>query len=116
MAAAFHLQAESVGLFSEGLLAFDGDGRICAVNQSALNLLGRRARLAGQAGGSIFDCSLDELFAAPARSHASWPLRTRDGRQLFAACVARRAKWSVPAPAGQCQPLAGICLATRRCK
>ncbi|WP_010222879.1 sigma-54-dependent Fis family transcriptional regulator, partial [Pseudomonas donghuensis] len=36
----FHLQAESVGLFSEGLLAFDGDGRICAVNQSALNLLG----------------------------------------------------------------------------
>jgi transcriptional regulator of acetoin/glycerol metabolism len=27
----FHLQAESVGLFSEGLLAFDGEGRICAL-------------------------------------------------------------------------------------
>ena len=83
----FHLQAESVGLFSEGLLAFDGEGRICAVNQSALNLLGQgRSRLQGQPVEAFFDCSLDQLLGrASPNATASWPLRTRDGRQLFAA-------------------------------
>ncbi|MDY4302448.1 sigma-54-dependent Fis family transcriptional regulator [Pseudomonas salmasensis] len=83
----FHLQAESVGLFSEGLLAFDGDGRICALNQSALNLLGQlRGGLLGQPVEAIFDCSLDQLLGrASANATAGWPLRTRDGRRLFAA-------------------------------
>ena len=83
----FHLQAESVGLFSEGLLAFDGEGRICAVNQSALNLLGQiRGGLLGQPVEAFFDCSLDQLLGrASANATAGWPLRTRDGRQLFAA-------------------------------
>lgn len=83
----FHLQAESVGLFSEGLLAFDGEGRICAVNQSALNLLGQgRSSLQGQPVEAFFDCSLDQLLGrASTHATASWPLRTRDGRQLFAA-------------------------------
>lgn len=83
----FHLQAESVGLFSEGMLAFDGDGVICAVNQSALNLLGHvRGSLLGQLIDSVFDCSPDELFArATPQATASWPLHTRDGRRLFAA-------------------------------
>ncbi|MGC5701797.1 sigma-54-dependent Fis family transcriptional regulator [Pseudomonas sp. NFXW11] len=82
----FHLQAESVGLFSEGLLAFDGEGRICAVNQSALNLLGHiRGGLLGKPVESFFDCSLDELLhRASPNASASWPLRTRDGRLLFA--------------------------------
>ncbi|KPA95790.1 sigma-54-dependent Fis family transcriptional regulator, partial [Pseudomonas asplenii] len=82
----FHLQAESVGLFSEGLLAFDGEGRICAVNQSALNLLGfGRGGLLGQPVEAFFDCSLDELLGrASTQASASWPLRTRDGRSLFA--------------------------------
>ncbi|KAB0541828.1 PAS domain-containing protein, partial [Pseudomonas palleroniana] len=82
----FHLQAESVGLFSEGLMAFDGEGRISAVNQSALNLLGHiRGSLLGQRVGDFFDCSLDELLGrASVNASASWPLRTRDGRHLFA--------------------------------
>ncbi|RMP61620.1 hypothetical protein ALQ18_04454 [Pseudomonas marginalis pv. marginalis] len=94
----FHLQAESVGLFSEGLLAFDGEGRICAVNQSALNLLGQvRGGLLGQPVEAFFDCSLDELLGrASANATASWPLRTRDGRSLFAAL--RGQPRSVPAP------------------
>ncbi|OAE13504.1 sigma-54-dependent Fis family transcriptional regulator [Pseudomonas simiae] len=83
----FHLQAESVGLFSEGLLAFDGEGRVCAVNQSALNLLGQmRGGLLGQPVETFFECSLDQLLGrASANATASWPLRTRDGRSLFAA-------------------------------
>ncbi|MEE1920867.1 sigma-54-dependent Fis family transcriptional regulator [Pseudomonas sp. 148P] len=82
----FHLQAESVGLFSEGLLAFDGEGRVCAVNQSALNLLGNaRGGLLGQPVETFFDCRLDDLLGrATALASTSWPLRTRDGRLLFA--------------------------------
>ncbi|MGA9223710.1 MAG: sigma-54-dependent Fis family transcriptional regulator [Pseudomonas graminis] len=82
----FHLQAGAVGLFSEGLLALDGEGRVSALNQSALNLLGlSRDDLVGQGVESIFDCSLDELLGrASSDAAASWPLRTRDGRGFFA--------------------------------
>lgn len=96
----FHLQAESVGLFSEGLLAFDGEGRICAVNQSALNLLGaNRGGLLGKPVEQFFDCALDELLGrATAAASTSWPLRTRDGRGLFASL--RRQARAVPQPVG----------------
>ncbi len=80
----FHLQAEYVGLFSEGLLAFDGEGRISAVNQSAMNLLGEsRAHLIGQPLEAFFDCRLDELLGR-ANLASSWPLRSHNGRALFA--------------------------------
>ncbi|KJZ38733.1 sigma-54-dependent Fis family transcriptional regulator [Pseudomonas fluorescens] len=112
----FHLQAESVGLFSEGLLAFDGEGRISAVNQSALNLLGHiRGGLLGKPVEAFFDCSLDELLGrASVNASASWPLRTRDGRSLFA--VLRGQPRSIPVPVVQSPvlaeraPLSGICL------
>ncbi|MFP3497118.1 sigma-54-dependent Fis family transcriptional regulator [Pseudomonas sp. SIMBA_059] len=104
----FHLQAESVGLFSEGLVAFDGDGRICAVNQSALNLLGQgRSGLLGQPVEAYFDCSLDLLLGrASANATASWPLRTRDGRQLFAAVrgQSRSVPVAMPVPAVKTEP------------
>ncbi|TVT83808.1 sigma-54-dependent Fis family transcriptional regulator [Pseudomonas sp. H3(2019)] len=112
----FHLQAESVGLFSEGLLAFNGEGRISAVNQSALNLLGHiRGGLLGKPVEAFFDCSLDELLGrASVNASASWPLRTRDGRVLFA--LLRGQPRSIPTPVLQ-QPviaerpaLSGICL------
>ena len=111
----FHLQAESVGLFSEGLLAFDGNGRICAVNQSALNLLGQlRGGLLGQPVEAFFECSLDQLLGrASANATASWPLRTRDGRPLFAALrgQARSVAAPVARPAVVERPrLPGICL------
>ncbi|MGY4532946.1 transcriptional regulator of acetoin/glycerol metabolism [Pseudomonas sp. TE3786] len=80
----FHLQAEYVGLFSEGLLAFDGEGRISAVNQSAMNLLGTsRAQLIGQPLEAFFDCRLDDLLGRAGHS-TSWPLRSHSGRALFA--------------------------------
>ncbi|KAF0867058.1 sigma-54-dependent Fis family transcriptional regulator [Pseudomonas sp. LD120] len=112
----FHLQAESVGLFSEGLLAFDGEGRICAVNQSALNLLGHvRGGLLGQPVEHFFDCSLDELLSrASINASASWPLRTRDGRRLFALLRGQPQPVSPPvrqAPIVVVQPkTTGICL------
>ncbi|MBF0640259.1 sigma-54-dependent Fis family transcriptional regulator [Pseudomonas protegens] len=113
----FHLQAESVGLFSEGLLAFDGDGRICAVNQSALNLLGHiRGGLLGKPVESFFDCSLDELLGrASINASASWPLRTRDGRRLFALLRGQPQPAAQPAVLRAPQAIAparpsGICL------
>ena len=111
----FHLQAESVGLFSEGLLAFDGEGRVCAVNQSALNLLGQmRGGLLGQPVEAFFECSLDQLLGrASANATASWPLRTRDGRQLFAALrgQARSVPAAIAKPVAVERPrLPGICL------
>jgi sigma-54 dependent transcriptional regulator, acetoin dehydrogenase operon transcriptional activator AcoR len=108
----FHLQAESVGLFSEGLLAFDGDGRIRAVNQSALNLLGQmRGGLLGQPVEAFFDCSLDQLLSrASANATASWPLRTRDGRSLFAV-LRGQARSAPPLLAKPEVPrLPGVCL------
>ncbi|WP_411382187.1 sigma-54-dependent Fis family transcriptional regulator [Pseudomonas sp. MPB26] len=110
----FHLQAESVGLFSEGLLAFDGEGRICAVNQSALNLLGQvRSGLIGQSVEAFFDSSLDQLLGrASAQASASWPLRTRDGRPLFAALRGQPRSVAVSLAKGVGAParLPGICL------
>lgn len=97
----FHLQAESVGLFSEGLLAFDGEGRISAVNQSALNLLGSiRAGVIGKPVDLFFACSHDELLGrATPQGSTVWPLRTRDGRQVFASLrgQAKAPVWSMPA-------------------
>nr|WP_191831423.1 sigma-54-dependent Fis family transcriptional regulator [Pseudomonas fluorescens] len=113
----FHLQAESVGLFSEGLLAFDGDGRICAVNQSALNLLGTiRGGALGKPVEMFFDCALDELFSrATTHASASWPLRTRDGRLLFASLRGQlrqpvQPSLPTPVPAAKVEKAGSICL------
>ncbi|KAF1052771.1 MAG: Acetoin catabolism regulatory protein [Stenotrophomonas maltophilia] len=115
----FHVQAEYVGLFSEGLLAFDGAGHILAANQSALNLLDRsREQLLGAAVQDCFDCHLDELLArASAQPLASWPLYTHDGRCLQALVRGRAQPALAPlvtrAPAAV-KPLHDLCLGDAR--
>lgn len=111
----FHAQAEYIGLFSEGLLAFDGDGRVRAANQSALNLLGMaRIELLGRSLETLFDVPLDELFArATAQPAAAWPLRTHEGQVLHAMLRGKRRERAAalparPAPA-KAQP-SGACL------
>lgn len=111
----FHVQVESAGLFSEGLLAFDDEGRVSAVNQSALNLLDLgRGGLLGQSVETLFDCSLDELLGrASVEASASWPLRTREGRRLFARLRGRphRVPTALPVSLTSAAPrLSGICL------
>lgn len=113
----FHLQAESVGMFSEGLLAFDEQGRIVAVNQSALNLLGRgRGTLVGQPVEAFFECALGELLGrATQEATASWPLRSRDGRPLFASLRGRPRPQVLAVPARQpAAPAVDICLGDER--
>jgi transcriptional regulator of acetoin/glycerol metabolism len=108
----FHAQAEYIGQFSEGLLAFDGDGRVRAVNQSAINLLGlARQRLLGRTLVEIFDCRLDDLLGrASLQPSASWPLYTQRGQLLFAMLRAQ-ARRSPQAQGGQTLATPGLCLA-----
>ena len=108
----FHLQASCVGLFSEGLLAFDGEGRVQAVNQSALNLLGcTRIELLGRSLETLFDCRLDALFArASEQPGPPWALRTQGGRELFAVLRGRRQRPAVPARSASTPAVPDLCL------
>ena len=80
----FHAQPEYIGLFSEGLLAFDGGGRISAANDTALHLLGTgRDALMGLSLEQILDIRLDELLQrATPQPGTCWPLRTLAGHLL----------------------------------
>ncbi|SED33713.1 sigma-54-dependent Fis family transcriptional regulator [Pseudomonas anguilliseptica] len=108
----FHAQAEYIGQFSEGLLAFDGDGRVSAVNQSAINLLGlSRRQLLGRTLIEVFDCRLDDLLGrASAQPSASWPLYTQRGQLLFA-MLRGQPRRSAQALSAASLATPGLCLA-----
>ncbi|WP_435606194.1 sigma-54-dependent Fis family transcriptional regulator [Pseudomonas knackmussii] len=113
----FHLQADYVGLFSEGLLAFDGGGRILAVNQSALNLLDHpRDALLGRSVEDCFDLRLDDLLGrASAQPSASWPLRSHAGRLFHALLRGEPRPLRVAVPREAKVPTApGLCLGDER--
>lgn len=84
----FHTRPEFVGLLSEGLLAFDGGGRILAGNQSALNQFGQisREELIQLKVSDIFDLSLDVLMGRSSQqtNGGVWPLLDRRGHGYFA--------------------------------
>lgn len=117
------------GAFSDGLLAFGEDGRIRAANQSAIKLLGQ-AGLKGRTLHELFDCTEAAFFDRSRHAtSATWPLRCRDGRALFAsvsgapaplsrATSARvpavNAKAAMPAQAGPCLEDPALAEAFRR--
>lgn len=108
----FHPQGECLGLFSEGLLAFDEQGRVLAANAAAVNLLGHSQQaLRGQSLEQLFACTLGQLLAQARRQpRLGWPLYRHDGHALFALLrqPARQAN-----PATRCAPLPGQVVARR---
>jgi PAS domain S-box-containing protein len=83
----FHSRPEFVGLLHEALLAVDPQGRICAVNESALTQLGlAREQLIGKPLPAIFPFDLAQLQQRASSEHAMlWPIRDiAYGRRFFA--------------------------------
>ncbi|TCO80974.1 transcriptional regulator of acetoin/glycerol metabolism [Plasticicumulans lactativorans] len=112
----FHNRPEFVGQLSEGMLAFDGAGRVLAANQSALGQLGLAAQDAATARtvSELFDVDFDTLLGrASQHPNTVWPLRGRRGQQFFAmlrgrelpATALRHALLQAPAERGSTTPL-----------
>ena len=82
----FHARPEYIGVIAEGLLAFDGDGRVLGANQSALNQLGglSREELMHLRVADIFDLSLDVLMGRASVHATVWPLLDRRGHGYYA--------------------------------
>ena len=108
----FHAQPEFIGLLSEGLLAFDGSGRVDAVNEAALALLGQpREALVGLSVESLFDVRLDDLLArARPQPDACWPLHVHDGRLLHARLRGARLRTLAEPVRRPAVPDPGLCL------
>jgi transcriptional regulator of acetoin/glycerol metabolism len=108
----FHVQPQYIGLLSEGLLGFDGGGRISAANDVALSLLGcRRDALLGLPLEQLLDIRLDELLRrATPQPGPCWPLRTHSGQLLHGQL--RGPQRRVVEPQNRGLPLAatGLCL------
>jgi len=84
----FHSRPEFVGLLHEALVAIDDEGRILAVNESALVQLGcsTRASLVGESIGKYFQFNFGALEQrARFEPSAIWPVRdVEHGRRFFA--------------------------------
>jgi transcriptional regulator of acetoin/glycerol metabolism len=81
----FHPEAGFVGLLGEGLVSFDDGGRVCSVNQAALDMLNvSREQLIGQSLATLFELSVEQLIGhASAQPGVCWPLRQVDGRLFY---------------------------------
>lgn len=112
-----HARPEYLGMLSEGLLAFDERGRIEALNEAALSLLGEtREALLGRRLEHLFELSVERLLdPLPGETAGCLALRTRDGRLLHGQ-LARPAPATKPSRGNSQAPsgAAGPCLADPR--
>src|SRR5277367_4308837 len=106
----FHSRPEFVGLLHEALMAIDNEGKILAVNESALVQLGcsTRRSLVGEPIGKYFQFDFGALEQrARFEPSAIWPVRdVAHGRRFFA--IARepaRAQVSVPELGAAAEPV-----------
>ena len=83
----FHTRPEFVGTISEGMLAFDGSGKILAVNQSALNQLrySSHRELLSKPIEHVFGTPFDALVLRSSTQPSTiWPLPDQQGHLLYA--------------------------------
>jgi transcriptional regulator of acetoin/glycerol metabolism len=108
----FHAQPEYIGLLSEGLLAFDGDGRITTINETALNLLAsNREALVGQPLETVLDVRLDQLLQrARPQPGTCWPLHTHNGQRLYCQLRGPQMRLVVAPPKKAAELVGGFCL------
>ncbi|MDH2246805.1 sigma-54-dependent Fis family transcriptional regulator [Pseudomonas sp. GD03855] len=108
----FHAQPEYIGLLSEGLLAFDGDGRITTINETALNLLaGNREALVGQPLETVLDVRLEQLLQrARPQPGTCWPLHTHAGQRLYCQLRGPQMRVVVAPPKEAAELVGGFCL------
>ena len=110
----FHSRPEFVGLLHEALVAMDGEGRILAVNESALLQLGcsTRKSLVGESIGKFFQFDFGTLERrAQFEPSTIWPVRDlAHGRRFFALArgplQASSRNFSLSAPEASVEPSA----------
>lgn len=83
---------EFVDVTTDNLLAIDGDGKVLGATQSAAEALKSNATVKSIVGGlatDFFECSLDKLFAEPAKADMSSKrmLITRERHELYYATL-----------------------------
>lgn len=105
---ALHPRAEYLGTLSAGLLAFDGDGRLQALNARARQILAGLNPVAGTAFEALFGAAFDRLLA-PLPVGAELRLRDVLGSALVAKVLDRPAQ---PLPTAAAQRRAALARTT----
>jgi transcriptional regulator of acetoin/glycerol metabolism len=98
----FHSRPEFIGTLGEGLIAFTSEGRILAVNRSAIFQIGQDAtvQLAGRTIHELFTISLPMLLKrAHAQSTHAFPIRETQSERRFYAKVQPPENAPCPGPA-----------------
>lgn len=78
-----HPQPDGIGTLAEGLLAVDGDGRICGANRAALVLLGLTHARLGERLEAVLDIAADHVVDRARQGGGPLAVRTVGGQALF---------------------------------